>query len=219
METNYKRAKFKYNQYETLIREKVTIPTRAIEKWRRDTESDIIDKDILKRHSNLHWSSVNSKIRSFNCNFLNRNIPYNKRLKLMKKKEDDKCEYCDEIESIIHLYWNCPKKQIVWESYKQLFERVTGKTLELNKTNCLLGAGNNEQKDNKQTCQERLTSLLVKYYIHINKCNEDKATTTKGLELFIKKHLRMERECATRKGKINKYLEIWREWIPWMDGL
>jgi exonuclease III len=202
--------------YTMLVKRKATKPN----KWKNETGSMASEAEILVEHRERHWCTLNNKIRSFNCNWLNRNIPYNRKLHHMKKKDSPKCAHCDEEETLLHLYWQCPDRIKLWEKAGEIVKEITGKELQINKESCLLYTVNQPKKDEQNIENEiqRIIALLVKYFIHINKCNEDKNPSTNGLKGFIKHHLNMERICAERKGKINRYLEIWREWIPWLDG-
>jgi hypothetical protein len=191
--------------YSKLIKEKRTTPTLAIQKWINETQSNLTENEVLKEHTERHWSTLNNRIRSFNCNWINRNIPYNRKLNLMKLSETPKCKYCDEEESLIHLYWHCKERKKLWTSIRTTFLEITGQDLPISKNFCLLSIKNEDHETTKGMEEvQRIICLLVKYYIHIKKCTEDQLPTINGLNIFIKHQLRMERICAERKGKINR---------------
>jgi exonuclease III len=198
------------------IRDRKTIkPSAAIEKWQRDMETET-EMDILNGHEKNHYSTINNRLRSFNCNFLNRNLSYNKRLVKMGKKPNNLCEHCGEEETILHLYWECKERKILWEKLKTIYESITEEIMELEKEHCLLYPS--KTKRNKKPDQKRILFLLTKHYIHVMKCKEDKRPKEKDLELYIRNHLKTERECSRRKGSLEKFLASWDKWIPWMEN-
>jgi hypothetical protein len=133
---NKKPMKYIYN---ILRNRKCEKPTAAIEKWEREMEITLNEEYTLNGHSLNHYCTKNNRLKSFNCNFLNRNIPYNKRLHKMGKKENTTCEYCEEKEEdILHLYWNCKEIKKIWNHLKIIHDNITGKDLTLEKEKCLI---------------------------------------------------------------------------------
>jgi exonuclease III len=202
--------------YKELRNRKTIKPTVAIEKWKRDIETDTEEADILNGHGKNHYSTINSRLRSFNCNFLNRNLPYNKRLVKMGKKPTELCEHCGETETITHLYWECKERKKLWERLKTIYEEITEETMELEIEKCLLFPS--QTKRNKKPEQTRTLFLLTKHYIHLMKCREDKRPKEKDMELYIRNHLKTEREVSKKKGSIGKFLETWEQWVPWIEN-
>jgi hypothetical protein len=194
--------------YQKLIRKKKERPTRALTKWKTELNINSTDQEILMEHNKNHWSTINNKLRSFNCNYLNRNIPTNKKLNEMKKRNDPNCIHCGEKEDYIHMYWNCETKKPIWNKLKELHELHTGKELTKEAPSCLLGI-------NIKDDTERTLNLLTKHYLHLNKCDDDKKPSTKGLELYIKNYLKIEKECSKLKGTINKFNNTWTGWADW----
>jgi hypothetical protein len=135
--------------YEEMVKGKRETPMKAMDKWRRDLKSNTENRRILKEHTNNHWCTLNNKIRSFNFNYLNRNIPYNKRLMDMKLRENAECKSCGGTETLIHMYWYCKKKFNLWTHLSDLHTNLTGKIIELTKNNCLLGISSDPLKNNK----------------------------------------------------------------------
>jgi hypothetical protein len=201
--------------YEELVKGKREEPIKALNKWRRDMHMTTENRIILKRHTENHWSTLNNKIRSFNFNFLNRNIPYNKRLMDMKLRQDAKCSSCGGTETLLHMYWYCPKKFRIWLHVSDLHTRLSGNRMELTKENCLLGI--TKEIDNQQRKkQEILLNLLIRHYIHLCKCSDDMEVSITGVELYIKSFLKIEKECAKKKGTIQCFNDHWNGWTDWI---
>jgi hypothetical protein len=203
--------------YKKLKDRKMELPMKALNKWKLYIDGMIEDKEILKSHAKNHYSSINAVLRSFNCNFLNRNIPYNRRLTKMKKHDDSRCKECEKEETLEHLYWECPKRKKMWTKIKELYEYYNGSHLEIDKEKCLLGIFREETIKNNNVEKQRLLFLLVKHYIHINKCNEDKTPSELGLRRYIKKYLKIELTASERRGTQNIFREKWDGWIEWIE--
>jgi exonuclease III/uncharacterized protein Smg (DUF494 family) len=203
--------------YKQLVKNKCVKPIKALEKWK--TELGILSEEkILNAHRNNHWCSINNKIRSFCCNFLNRNIPTNRRLTLMKLHDSENCDTCGKKETILHLYWECKEKEKLWLKLKEIYEKITTQTLDISKEKCLLGIEIYGKPDNSQNDIhiQRLLFLLLKYYIHRTKCSETETPTELGMELYIKNYLNIELETSKQKGTYNKFINIWENWITWI---
>jgi hypothetical protein len=208
--------------YKKIVKKKITLPEKNIEKWKKDLSSNLDLKEVLKGHQNNHWSSINSnsinsKLRSFNCNFLNRNVPYNRRLYKMGLHPNDQCKWCNEEESILHLYWNCKETNKLWVKLSELYRKTTGKSFDLSKEKCLLGTGSKMPAGRTESQRQRLLCLLTKVFIHVKKC-EGSHPSPIHLEMYIKHHLHIEKNRALLRGCINEFEEIWTEWLEWIEG-
>jgi hypothetical protein len=201
--------------YEALVKGKQDTPEKSMNKWRRDLKCNIENNRILKGHSNNHWSTLNNRIRSFNFNFLNRNIPYNKRLMDMKLRQDAECNKCKGTETLIHMYWYCENRFKLWLHLSDLHVKLTGQKMEITKEHCLLGITRDPNRMNRNR-EERLLCLLVKNYIHICKCEDDMDVNNQGLENYIRGILRIEKELAKNKGTVNIFNDNWKGWAEWI---
>jgi hypothetical protein len=206
--------------YKELINKKKQQPDNALNKWRRDLEMNLDNHTILKGHLNFHWCTTNNKTRSFNFNFLNRNIPTNKRLTEQKLRTDPKCEECGKEESITHLFWECNRASRLWNHIQEKHRQITGKNFDIGAEICLLGTKGTEEEDGRMSTEDRkchnLLSLLIRQYIHIMKCKNEK-TSEIGLEVYIKSYLRIEKEVAKNKNKLNTFNTIWTGWTEWLE--
>jgi hypothetical protein len=201
--------------YTKLVEKKSIKPLKSIEKWKRELNITTEEEHILNGHKKNHYCTINNRLRSFNCNFINRNIPYNKRLHKMGKKPNATCTHCGEEETINHMYWDCKEKRKLWDRLKMLYEEITQEILEIDKEICLLNPSST--KGTKKPETQRLLYLLTKHYIHLMKCKEDKRPKEKELELYIRNHLKTEKESSKKRGSENRFIENWGVWIPWIE--
>ena len=78
--------------YLKMVKRKCIQPSKAINKWLKDLKSNTFWEDMMKENCKQRQSTVNNKLRSYNYNFMLRNIPYEKRLSWkMKIKPDQHC--------------------------------------------------------------------------------------------------------------------------------
>jgi hypothetical protein len=203
--------------YMRLKKRKVEKPTNAMNKWRNYLGCDVSEEEILKGHTENHYSTINARMRSHNCNFLNRNIPYNSRLEKMKKIPDSRCSVCKVEETLEHLYWECPTRKRIWDKVKEIYEYYNGSPLIIDKKNCLLGIIASDNTSKRLIAQQRLLFLIVKHYLHINKCREDSIPSTQGIVGYIKKYLKIELLSSERKGTQNIFRERWEGWVEWLE--
>jgi hypothetical protein len=206
--------------YKELVNKKKEQPIKALDKWRRDLGINLDNQAILKGHLNFHWCTTNNKTRSFNFNFLNRNIPTNKRLTEQTLRTDPNCEYCGKEENITHLFWECDKASTLWNHIQRKHMQLTGKNFDKGAEICLLGTNGKEEEDGRMSVEEKkchnLLSLLTRQYIHTIKSRNEK-TSVNGLEIYIKSYFRIEKEIVKNKNKLLNFNRIWTGWTNWLE--
>jgi hypothetical protein len=179
------------------IKKEHEVPHNALNKWRRDLGITLTNKEILE---DKHWSVLNNRQRSFNCNFLNRNVPTNSKLTKMKLEKDESCSFCGKKETITHQYWECQTRKPIWHKLGELYQKVTGRFMLMNKEKCSLGTGIWIPKAKKVAKLQRSLCLLTKHYIHLCKCNKNEKPTKHGIEAYLRNYIKIERESARLKG-------------------
>ena len=200
--------------YQKMVKKKCIQPSKAISKWLKDLNSTTIWEDIMKENFKQRQSTVNNRLRSFNYNFMLRNIPYEKRLWKMKIKMDSNCQLCHIEEDILHLYWLCPHSKRLWERLKLIIENYLRTSFPLSAEKCLLGTNYKISKSKQEAVN--LLCILTKHYLHLSKCNNTPRSTI-GLELYIRSTLKLERRIATEKGLINLFNHKWKGLTDWID--
>ena len=203
--------------YNMLVKKKTVMPSIALMKWKRDLNLMVEDSTLIKQSMFQGKLTQNNKIRSFNYKFLLRSVPYESRLHKMTIKPSPLCQNCNVEESLLHLYWDCPRTKRLWERLKTITEEYQHTVFVLDKQKCLTGLGNWISKNNK----ERLQTLcvLTKYYIHLSKCDDNnKNATSYGLEQYLKRTLRIEYIIAQEKGLHNMFIQRWDPWIHWINS-
>jgi hypothetical protein len=204
--------------YMKLKNKKAETPENAMNKWREKISTNMTNKEMLKAHTNNHYITINAAIRSFNCNFFNRNVPYNSRLVKMEKLPDKNCMQCKVEETLEHLYWDCPNRKRIWEKIKEIYEYYNGSPLLIDKKKCLLGIHDIDNEEKKHLIeQQRWLFLIGKHYLHINKCREDAIPSENGIVRYIKRFLKIELLSSEKKGTQNLFRGRWDGWMEWIE--
>ena len=159
--------------YKELCQVKCEIPTRRWHKWVTDLNLELNELDWLDCFPLLYNCTTATKLRSLGYRFLIRDVLTNNRLFHMGKVETTLCYICKlEIETIHHLYWECPNNKRLWERLKYYIEeKFTWKVL-VDPIEMLMGIST---LDHTQPMPEvfNLLCLITKKYIHSSKCNLD----------------------------------------------
>jgi len=200
--------------YNSLISKKLKNPQSTLEKWRTDLNINTANEQVLRPHAVQRKLIMNNVIKSFNYKFLMRIVPTGRRLYLLGIKDTENCNICHIPESILHLYWLCPSTRRLWERLKVLIEEKFRVLFPITKEKCLLGIGQWITQSKKEEIQ--MLCIWTKYYIHLNKCAEEK-TSNKGLDSFIKTKLRIEKAINWEKGRGNLYQQKWGNMITWSE--
>jgi len=154
--------------------------------------------------------SVCNKTRSFLYKFHLRDIPYGRRLYNMGISDHDKCKWCPTAkETILHLYWQCPKSVALWKAIASLFNNLYNLRENVNNLNFLkyMFAIDDDEKIYPKVFD--IVTALTRYYIHKDKCNKQGTRSIKGLENFIKSIMVREWQIATRNRKQDIFIIKW----------
>ena len=137
------------------------------------------------------------KLRSFQYKLLLGTLITNVQLVHYKIKDTNLCTFCDnKIETLIHLFWDCPKIRPIWDWFVINFD------CELNFINVLFS---------RLRSMNRLVdklSLIAKYYIYKTRCT----TFVIRIEEFIQyceQIQNMEKYVAKSKDKHALHDQIW----------
>jgi len=57
----------------------------------------------------------------------------------MKKRHDDKCDFCGEVDTLIHFFVSCDISKVVWEEATKLISAISGKNISLSEKDKIFG--------------------------------------------------------------------------------
>ena len=125
----------------------------------------------------------------------------------MKLSDSKYCKWCDTTpETILHLYWQCPKSVELWEAIDKLFYTLYGIWT---KGNTLLHLFGYKPEGEVKIPEIFYTvSSLTRHYIHMDKCKGGNRSKI-GLENYIKSVRNIEWQIATN---INTLCNFYRRW-------
>jgi hypothetical protein len=106
-----------------------------------------------------------TRLQSFQFSILYKFVPYKKKLHLMGLVESYNCDYCTEIDSIMHRFVECPVVKAFWGNFVRWWQRATRITITLTAETILLG----HHTVNWYSLNNSI--LVAKYYIHVQKCS------------------------------------------------
>lgn len=144
------------------------------------------------------------KLRELQYKIINNYLNTNKQLKIYGIKESGLCDICNEnIESIIHIFWECPRVKTIWLQFNEWWIDITGTNVnEINQRTILLGS----EEDFDHNLLYNHLILIIKYYIFRNKDNNPSFTAAKVSVNSVKT---TEEFIARKNGRIEDFLKKW----------
>ena len=111
--------------YIKLVEYKGREPT-CIRKWKEDypkfNDAEVtLWSDIFKTP---YKTTIETQLQSFQYQVIHRLITCKKRLFDLKIKDSPKCEFCNDIDTIVHFFVYCPKIEAFWKSFFLWWNKV-----------------------------------------------------------------------------------------------
>jgi hypothetical protein len=178
---------------------------KAFDKWNIVLQQ-ILSEDDWKAHNTIVYQvTKNTKLQSFQFKIMHRILCTNRVLKMCKIKAEDHCSFCKvQPETIIHLLWECPIVNSLWQALTEWLSPHINLGIYMNARDILLG---------KPDQCEMLPNILVlrtKYYVYCRKCC-DKEIGLSGLKECLKGEYNLQKCIATRSGQIEQFNETWEK--------
>jgi len=207
------RAMIKVNKeiYGELTQAKCSIPSNRWDSWLQEFNWDISEVDWLDSIPRIYRCTSSTRLRTLGYRFIIRDVLTNTRLLHMGKVESNLCYICSKsIESIKHLYWDCPNNKRLWERLKSYILEKTKLVIDLNPMELLLGIKADSQ-DQGPLDIINLLALATKSYIHSSKC-KGKIPHEEGLILKFNYIRNIEWAIANKNGPfaLRNHLRKWR---------
>ena len=136
--------------------------------------------------------TVNCKLRELQYKVIHKYLPTNEKLFKYKLIESNTCDLCHlSIESIKHLFWDCPHSKTIWLQFSEWWTEVNGSSsLKISESVALFGTLN--EVLNNQILLFNHMLLIIKKYIFENKTKQitfdgiiQKFSETKKIEYEI----------------------------------
>ena len=142
-----------------------------------------------------------ARIRYFQFQVLHRTLVTNRKLNQFGIRDSEKCEYCDEIETISHLLYDCPSAQKICNETKTWLTNEYAQTFHIDKKSVLIGNIQNEIIIN-------YIFTIIKHEIYKQKWTKSQLNVYK-IKRILKNHMDLEIYIGTIKNNIQKVLGNW----------
>ena len=144
---------------------------------------------------------LENKLRWIQIQILRGILPTNKAVNRFVATVQPNCTFCQsEIETILHLFWECPSVIAVWHGLENQLSPYL--YLDLNKRKVLFG-----DKDNLFT-NTNMIFLLVKFFIWKARCSKTEPTLA-GLTNFLRYQIDTFYIIARMKGAVDEFYNLW----------
>ena len=178
----------------------------AFYSWNNMMQID--EREFKELLLNYKISITDLKLCEFQYKLLHRIVPCNNWLTKVGIKNNVKCDHCDEIEDIEHLFWDCSKSNDFIRKCIMNLNRF-GFNIKLEKFSFLLGTG-------IANCDIVLFLIysLIKY--HLFKCKiTEKQPNVFSLIIELKRIFELEKGLAIKKGKSSslKFNYKWKNFL------
>ena len=190
-------SRFAYNTYtENKLHGITQTNSKLKEKWLSDLgcfEEDSFGKVIRATKS--------TRNRMFQYKLVNRFIATNKYLKTIKIKDDDMCTFCrQEVETLVHVLWFCPKVQSFITEVKIGLINQCSVTLDIDRKNWFFLTD--------LTMMETCIVTLAKRVVYESRLNEINPSFT-HFKNKLKLEIEIEFQAAKHKRDIDKFEKKW----------
>ena len=92
---------------------------------------------------------LNARSMYFQFQILHRTLITNKKLYQFNIKENDHCEHCDEIDTIVHLLYECRRFGDLWNDMENWLNTVLTKPVKMDLPSIIVGNNSNEYITNQ----------------------------------------------------------------------
>jgi hypothetical protein len=150
----------------------------------------------------------NSKVLMLQYKIANQILAVNSKLKIWGKSNSNLCKVCQEIETIEHFIYHCPKALALWEAVQKWWKTTFDFSINISVLEIIFGLPN-ENNDNHILLYNYVI-LYTKYYIYQNK-KKDEQLYLFNLLLLIKKELNLKMIMYSEKNQLHKFNKIWGE--------
>ena len=190
--------------------EKIEYPEKYATYWSKLLDIEIDEIDWINMYEECVTWTISVKLRSFYYQYRMRDIMCNSKLYKMGKVPSMECEWCGhDKQDVTHLFWYCPKSQIIWNFIQQYINDTMNCELEIKCELIILfdiEAGNLTRIFN-------LIMLITCRYIYICKCIGE-LPSCNGVLRKIKDIETLERMISINNNKLSLHLKKWGKFAP-----
>ena len=150
------------------------------------------------------------RLKAFQFKILHNILPTNKKLHKMGYRNNPRCSYCRNEDTIPHAFCNCKKVKEIWECFQRLFTNIEGVTMEpLNPETILFGLKN----ANNSTIIKKWNYLIlfIKHTIYACKYGAKVSISWKGILESLKYRFRILKYLS--QVAPDRHTFYWEKWM------
>ena len=149
--------------------------------------------------------TLSTKLRSFYYRLMTHSLSTNVQLLKWKKSNTDKCSFCNiEVESIVHLFWECDTSKFLWNQLQTWYKNKTNQNLHLTCRKIFMWKISSKALNCKNTIV-----LVTLQYLYASRClnviPNFSILKSKILEIY-----NIEKYIATKHNKLKKHNSKWQ---------
>ncbi len=173
--------------------------------WLKRTFS-LVDDSALDYYYNLAFHICpDSKSRYFQYKILHNILGLNVKLKQMKIKADDRCDFCHNcVETRVHLFFECSLVSLMWQEFEKWWYGKFNENIKLSARDIILGV---ESGTNYRQLLN-ICILDIKMYLFDCKYNEKSPILDGGIHKFMRRQ-RIEHIIHRKRLTLAKFYSRW----------
>ena len=96
---------------------KPTIAMKSYQSWMKVDFFECTVQDYMRNFTSLYRLTISTKLRDFQYRLLHKRLPSNRELFRWKIKPTEKCDFCQDTDSIEHTLYECNKINSIWTEF------------------------------------------------------------------------------------------------------
>jgi hypothetical protein len=177
-------------------------------KWREKTEFEITPEMWNMIHTN-HLKVTNDRyLRNFQYKIINRILAVNYNLEIWKIKTKNTCDFCEEIDTIEHFLYQCPKTHTFWQFLFNWWAANIPVRFNINIYEILFGIPN----EHNEPIVNQLNFFILHSKLYIYHCKK-KNNNMNVFEVIkeIRKQILLKHHNFIEAKKAKQFQEQWGE--------
>jgi hypothetical protein len=196
--------------YWKLVKQK-QLPPISIIKWENELKIPENGWECIFNNI-LHLRDT--RIRSFQYKLLLRLTPCNSYLQKIGKSDTTICNYCNQVDSLLHHFFECNETTLFWHSFQNWWNNMQQDKIVIRKELAILGVL--KIKLNKDECKLNACLQLGRWYIYTEKLQLQRPFLYKFL-CQLKYKIKIEKMIYLRNCQLEKFDGMWGELENYLD--
>ena len=173
-------------------------------KWQAKLHTELSYSEFVQLFKKINLATNHTKLCSFQYRLLNYSLITNTLLKTWGIKENDSCEFCEkELETPLHILWECEKVQKVWGEISVFIKNLTNFDVQLSPEKVIFNTVHANPKH-----VSNFVVLAAKAKIYALKCKQETLSVIK-IKSFIEECKNIEKFNALKKNKLDQNIKKW----------